>query len=68
MKNWKSSSAFITFMLTYIYVIYSGSSEGIVSTVGYLLLYAMAFIMVRSDTLNTVVIELAEGFKGRISK
>jgi len=68
MKNWKSSVAFLLFMGAYGYSLYGDKSGAIVDTTGYLALFAMLFVMIRNETLEQVVRDLADGFKDRISK
>lgn len=68
MKNWKSNIAFILFVAAYIYTVYLGRDVDSIEATGYIALFITLFMMVRNKVLETVVVDLAQGFKDRIAK
>jgi hypothetical protein len=67
-KNWKSFLAFFLFIFLYGYSVYTDKSDNIVSVTGFIALYAMAFMMLRSEALTKVVESLTEIVKAKLKK
>ncbi len=53
-------------MFLYGYSVYAGKSDNVVSTTGFVALYAMAFMMLRSEALEKVVNSLTEIAKKKL--
>lgn len=66
MKNWKSFLAFFLFMFLYGFSVLKGMEVGVVETTGFIALYAMAFMMLRSEALAKVVESLTEIAKKKL--
>ena len=64
--NWKSFVAFFLFIFLYGYSVYTTKSDNVVSTTGFIALYAMAFMMLRSEALAKVVNSLTEIAKAKL--
>ena len=68
MKNWKSLFAFLLFVFLYGWSVLTGMDAQVVEVTGFIALYAMAFMMLRSDALGNVVQSLTEIFKTKLGK
>lgn len=68
MTNWKSMTGFLAFLLAYIHAVYTPYEHNVIETTGYFLLFAMLFVMMRSEDLTSIVKDLAEGLKERFKK
>lgn len=68
MRNYKSWLAFMTFLGAYIYALLENKSDIIVDTTGTLLLVATMLMMVRSEVLGKLVINLSDGLKEKLAK
>lgn len=66
MKNWKSFVAFWLFLFLYAWTIFFKYEENIVETTGFIALYAMAFMMLRSEALGKVIDGLTEIAKEKL--
>jgi len=65
-RNWKSFVAFFLFIFLYGFSVYTTKSDNVVSTTGFIALYAMAFMMLRSEALGQVVNSLTEIVKKKM--
>lgn len=68
MKNWKSLLAFLLFMFLYGWSVLTAMDVGVIDVTGFIALYAMAFMMLRSDALAKVVQSLTEIFKSKFGE
>ncbi len=66
MKNWKSLLAFFIFVFLYGWSVLTKMEIGVIEVTGFIALYSMAFMMLRSDVLAQVVESLTEIVKARL--
>ncbi len=66
MKNWKSFLAFFLFIFLYGWAVLTNMKIGVVETTGFIALYSMAFMMLRSEALAKVVESLTEIAKKKL--
>lgn len=66
MKNWKSFLAFLLFVFLYGWAVLTNMKIGVVETTGFIALYSMAFMMLRSEALAKVVESLTEIAKKKL--
>ena len=68
MKNWKSLLAFLIFIFLYGWSVLTGMELGVIEVTGFISLYAMAFMMLRSEALAKVVESLTAIVKAKLGK
>ena len=68
MKNWKSLLAFLLFVFLYGWSVLTEMDAEVIDVTGLIALYAMAFMMLRSDALAKVVQSLTEIVKSKMGK
>lgn len=68
MKNWKSLLAFLLFIFLYGWAVLTNMDKAIIEATGFISLYAMAFMMLRSDALAKVVDSLTAIIKAKLRK
>ena len=68
MKNWKSLFAFLLFVFLYGWSVLTEMDAEVIDVTGFIALYAMAFMMLRSEALAKVVESLTEIFKAKLGK
>ena len=68
MKNWKSLLAFLLFIFLYGWAVLTEMDAGVIDVTGFIALYAMAFMMLRSESLTKVVESLTEIVKSKLGK
>lgn len=68
MKNWKSLLAFLLFIFLYGWSVLTDMDIGVIEVTGFIALYAMAFMMLRSEALAKVVESLTEIVKAKLGK
>ena len=68
MKNWKSLLAFLLFIFLYGWAVLTEMDVGVIDVTGFIALYAMTFMMLRSESLTKVVESLTEIVKSKMGK
>ena len=68
MRNWKSLLAFLLFIFLYGWAVLTGMDTGVIEVTGFIALYAMAFMMLRSEALAKVVESLTVIVKAKLGK
>ena len=68
MKNWKSLLAFLLFVFLYGWSVLTEMDAEVIDVTGLIALYAMAFMMLRSEALDKVVHSLTEIVKSKLGK
>lgn len=63
MNNWKTTTAFIIFVICFVYAVYKENVE-LVQATSYVVLVSWVLLKASSQTLNEVVKNISEYFKG----
>jgi len=68
MSNWKSLLAFILFIFLYGFTVLQDRKADVISITGFIALYSMAFMMLRSEALLKVVDSLTQIIKSKFGR
>ena len=63
MENWKSTGAFVIFVVAYVFAVYTGMSIGVIEAAGFIALYSSLFMMFRSDFTKEMLTKLIDNIK-----
>lgn len=66
-KNWKTTSAFVIFLMCFIYAVYK-ENPNLAEVTGFIVLITWALLKASSDTFGIVLSNLSEALKNKWSK